>query len=480
MISKEISVNKDKIIKGFNNTSDLVTYEFEANSGIKMMASYIEGFIDKNIFDSNILKPLILELEDIINIKKVIYSSKLEEAYSIGNIIENLPNGRVAIFLEGSNICYLVELSQWDKRPVEQPASGTVVRGPKEGFIEDISVNKVLIRRVLRNNSLVYEDYKLGTQTKTAVSIAYINEIVNEDVLKEVRKRLEKIDIDAILESGYIEELIEDQPKSYFATIGNSEKPDQVAAKILEGRVAILTDGTPHVLTIPRIFIEGLMASEDYYLRPYYGSILRLLRFISLLVTIYLPGVFIALQLYHQEMIPTTLLISAAGAREGVPLPAMLEVLLMTIALELTKESGVRLPKSVGTTVSIVGALILGQAAVQAGIVSGLTVIIVSIAAISEYTIPDLSQGIIVTRFIMIFLGGIAGFYGITCGFMIITAYLLSLDSFGIPYFWPIAPRNWEGLKKDTFIRAPIKKFIFRPKAIEKKNLRRQIPPEEN
>lgn len=480
MIAKSIKENKDKLQKAFHNTSDLVAYEFETNSGIKMMASYIEGFIDKEVFDSNILKPLIVELKDNKDIKKSIYSSKLEEEYLLDKVIDRLPTGIVAIFLEGSTICYTVELSKWDKRTVEQPGSESVIRGPKEGFIEDIAVNKVLLRRILRNNNLVYEDYILGKQSKTKVSIAYIKGIVDEDILNEVRKRLNKINIDGILESGYIEELIEDKPQSFFSTIGNIEKPDVAAAKLLEGRVAILTDNTPHVLTMPRLFIEGIMASEDYYIRPYYASILRFARFISFLVTLYLPGVFVALQLYHQEMLPTTLLISAAGAREGVPLPVVLEVLLMTIALELTKESGLRLPKSVGTTVSIVGALILGQAAVAAGLVSGLTVIIVSIGAIAEYTIPELTQGIIETRFIIIFLGGIAGLYGVTCGFMVITAYVLSLDSFGVPFGWPIAPRDWEGLLKDSIFRAPMRKLIFRPKSIQKKNLRRQIPPEEN
>lgn len=474
MVSKSIRENKENIINAFYSTGDLVAYEFETNSNIKMMAVYFEGFIDRDIFDRDILKPLILRLEKPENFKRTIFISKIEETNSMEKIIDRLPNGMVALFMEGINIGYTVEISKWAKRNIEEPGSESVVRGPKEGFIEDISVNKVLIRRILRNNNLVFEDYILGKQTRTPVSLAYIKGIVNEDVLDEVRKRLEKINIDAILESGYIEELIEDSPRSMFSTIGNVEKPDIIAAKILEGRVAILTDGTPHVLTIPKLFVEGLMASEDYYLRPYYASFLRILRYFAMIMTVYLPGAFVALQLYHQEMIPTSLLISAAGAREGVPLPIVIEVFLLTLALELTKESGLKLPKNIGNTVSIVGALILGQAAVQAGIVSGLTVIVVSASAISEFIIPELVQGIVVLRFIIILLGGASGLYGVTCGFMIITAYMVSLDSFGVPYCWPIAPRNMEGLTKDTFIRAPIWKFIFRPLGIEKNNIKRQ------
>jgi spore germination protein KA len=477
MILNDIYMNKEEIINIFNNTGDLVIYEFETDTNIKMMTCYIEGFIDRNLLDRDILKPLIVGLKDPKDIKRFIFNSKIEELYSMEEVVDSMPNGRVAIFVEGNNVCYTVELSQWEKRSVEQPGSDQVVRGPKQGFIEDISVNKVLLRRILRNNNLMFEDYILGKQTKTAVTVAYINGIVNEKILEEVKKRLKKIDIDAILESGYIEELIEDNPQTLFSTINNSEKPDVVASKILEGRVAIFTDGTPHVLTMPRFFIEGLMTSEDYYLRPYYASMLRLLRFTSWIVTVYLPGVFVALQLYHQEMIPTTMLISAAGAREGVPLPVTLEIFIMTIALELTKESGLRLPKAIGTTVSIVGALILGQAAVQAGIVSGLTVIIVSVAAIAEFAIPELVQSTVILRLMMIILGGISGLYGITCGLVIMTAHILSLDSFGMPYGWPIAPRNWEGLKKDTFIRSHIWKFTSRPEAIARQNIKRQIPP---
>src|SRR5690606_3719607 len=211
---------------------------------------------------------------------------------------------------EGIKKGYTVELSKWDKRSVEQPQSEAVVRGPKEGFIEDIAVNKVLLRRRVRNNNLVFEDFYLGKQTRTNVSLAYIRGIVNEDVLKELKERLSRIDVDSILESEYIEEFIEDPPWSLISTISETEKPDITAAKLLEGRIAILTDGTPHALIVPRILSEGLMSSEDYYVKPHLGSFLRIMRIVSLFITIYLPGVFVSLMLYHQEMIPTVLLIS--------------------------------------------------------------------------------------------------------------------------------------------------------------------------
>ncbi|GFN34578.1 spore germination protein [Tepidimicrobium xylanilyticum] len=477
MISKSVSFNREEITKIFNNSCDFVAYEFETRSNIRILICFIEGFVNEDLFDRDILRPLILQLDDPKNLRKVIFTPKIQIVNSMEEVKNEIVYGKVAIFVEGNANCYVVELTKWDKRMVEEPNSEAVVRGPKEGFIEDIEVNKVLLRRKLRNNNLVFEDYKYGKQTNTKVSIAYIKGIVNEDVLKELKRRLEKIDVDSILESGYIEELIEDDPFSLMGTVSNVEKPDIVAGKLLEGRVAILVDGTPHVLTVPRILVEGIMVSEDYYIRPFYATFLRLLRGISIFISVYLPGTFVALQLYHQEMIPTVLLINMAGAREGVPLPVMLEVLIMILALELIKESGLRLPKSVGTTVSIVGALILGQAAVEAGVVNAITLIVVSTAAIAEFVVPGFMEGIVIYRLFILFLAGIMGLYGIACGFVFINMQLVSLDSFGVPYTWPIAPREWDGFKKDTFVRLPLWKRLFRPRAIAKRNVRRQISP---
>ena len=475
MISNKISLNKKNIIKLFHNTSDLIIHEFKTNSGIKGMICYIEGLIDKDLMDRDILKPLILGLETPKDIGRVVFVSQIEEANSMDDIATQLNYGKIALFFEGSNISYTIELNQWEKRAVEEPNSEAVVRGPKEGFIEDILINKSLLRRKIRSNNLVFEDCVLGKQTRTIVSVAYIDGIVNEEVLKEVRERLGRIDIDSILESGYIEELIEDHPDALLSTISNTEKPDIVAGKMLEGRVAILIDGSPHVLIMPRLFIEGMMVSEDYYVRTYRASFLRLIRWISLFLTVYALGIFVALQLYHQEMIPTILLISMAGEQEGVPFPIALEVLFMTMALTLVKESGLRLPKNIGSTVSIVGGLILGQAAVEAKLVSGVTVIVVSIAAISEFVIADLMESTDLYRLLIILLGSFAGLYGITCGFMVMVTQMISMESFGIPFMWPLVPKDWQALKQDGPIRAPIFKNLFRPRAIEKQNIRRQI-----
>ena len=473
MISKKIKLNKEQIINIFNNTSDLVTYEFETYSNLKAMVCYIDGLINKDLLDRDIIKPIIDNLDSPQKIKKIMYISSMEETNLLQEIVDKMVCGNVAIFIEDAKQCYIINLNHWEKRAIEEPQGEAVVRGPKEGFIEDILVNKAMLRRRIRNNDLVFEDYIGGKQTKTRISISYIQGIVNEQALKEVRNRVENINIDGVLESGYIEQLIEENPASLISTIANTQKPDVVVGKLLEGRVAVFCDGTPHVLTMPKFFVEDIQTSEDYYSRPYYASFLRSLRVFGLFLSIVLPGFYVALQTFHQEMIPTVLLITMAGAREGVPFPAIIEAFLMTLMLELIKESGIRLPRAVGSAVSIVGALVLGQAAVEAGIVSAPMVIVVAVTAIAEFAVPSLVEGVVLYRLILILLGGFMGLYGMTCGLVAITVQIISLSSFGVPYGFPVAPTNKQGLK-DFIIRFPLWSFIFRPEALEKRNIKRQ------
>lgn len=457
----------------FNNTSDLITYKLETNSGIKILISYIEGLVDKDLLDRDIIKPIILNLETSKDIKSIIHITKLEEMIAIEEIAKKLSYGYVGIFIDEFSPYYLIDLSKWEKRSVEEPKGESVIRGPKEGFIEDLLINKSMLRRKIRSTNLVFEDSVIGRETGTGISIAYIKGIVNEQVLEEVKSRISAIDIDGVLESGYIEELIEDNRYSMISTISNTQKPDVVAGKILEGRVALFCDGTPHVLTMPKLFIETIQTSEDYYQRPYYATFLRGLRIFAIFVSILLPGFYVALQTFHQEMIPSVLLITMAGAKEGIPFPTVVEALLMSITLELIKESGIRLPKAVGSAVSIVGALVLGQAAVEAGIISSPMVIVLAATAIAEFIVPSAIEILVLYRFILILLGGFMGLYGITCGIIVMVIEIVSLDSFGIPYGFPIAPMNKEGLK-DSVVRFPIWKFLYRPEVLSKRNVKKQ------
>lgn len=473
LISKNVQENKENTTKLFNNSSDLVSFEFKTLSDIRLLVIYINGLIDKNSLNEFLIKPIIQNLDLPQSIRTTVFISEVREIFNMEEIIRPMTEGYVSVFIEGLELCYLYNLSHWDKRAVEQPSSEQVVKGPKEGFIEDIGVNKALIRRKVKNNNLIFEDYTLGVQTNTKISLVYINGIVKQPILEEVKRRIEKIKTDGILDVGYIEEYIEDAPNSFISTIGYTEKPDVAVSKILEGRIGILCDGTPNVLTVPKLFVENLQTAEDYYVRPQYATFLRILRITSLFISIFLVGTFIALQTFHQEMIPTKLLVSMAGQREGVPFTSFLEALLMIMFFELIKESGLRLPKNIGSAVSVVSALILGQSAVDAGIVSPIMIIIVAISGICEFVVPALREIIIIYRLISLLLGTLFGLYGIVCGISILVVHFASLRSFGVPYLYPFAPYDKEGMK-DFIIRFPIEKLDFRPRNISNKKARKR------
>lgn len=473
MISKDLQENKSKIKELFNNSSDLVLYEFQTLADDGAMVVYINGFVDKEALNESILQPLMRDLTSPLDIKSTVSISGTEESNNIDNIIMAITSGSVVLFHDGLAICYLYNLASYEKRQIQVTENEQVLKGPKEAFVEDIGVNMTLIRRKIRNNNLVFEDMIFGRETNTKVSIVYIDGIVNEDILAELKARLKKIDMDAVLDIGYIEEYIDDAPGSMSNTVYNTEKPDVVAGKILEGRIGILCDGSPSVTTLPSVFTENLMVSEDYYLKPSHATYLRIIRIISFFTSITLAGIYIALINYHQEMIPTQLLISMARQREGVPLPSFLEAILMMLFFELLKEAGLRLPTPVGQTATIVGGLVIGQAAVDANLVSGVMVIIVSASGITEFVNPQLKQMIIFNRFALFIFGATFGLYGLVCGMLLLTFHLASIRSFGVPYLYPIAPYDKQAMR-DFVRRAPMRKMNYRPKYMSSKYSRRR------
>lgn len=480
--SESLEDNKNFLSTSFKNSSDIVFYEFEGYSDAKALIVYIDGLVNKEILNRDVIDPFIEKSKEVgieENLKKpqalkrLIHVANVQETKMMSEVTDAILSGDTAMFFEGSGSVFIIDSKGWEKRAVTEPDIEAVVRGPREGFVESIRVNTALLRRKIKNSNLVFENLKLGKQTRTDISIAYIDGIVNKEVLLEVRKRLNKIDTDSILESGYIEQFIEDKYFSLLSTVGNTMKPDIVAAKILEGRVAIFCDGTPHVLTVPNLFIESIQSAEDYYVRPMIASFLRMIRLLSFVISILLPAVYVALSTYHQEMIPTVLLITMAGAREGVPLPALAEAFLMVLMFEFLRESGIRLPRPVGSAISIVGALVIGEAAVNAGLVSAPMVIVVAITAVTSFIVPALTDVMIINRFILLFLAGIMGLYGITCGVFVMIVHAVSLRSFGVPFTSPRAPFNLEGMK-DYGLRLPLWSMIKRPQSIAKNNKKRR------
>ncbi len=469
MISKNIQDNKNDIKELFNNSSDLIIYEFTTNSREKAFIVYVDGIIDKQILNDDLIKPLMIDLESAEDIKSTIYISPSKEVTELEDCILPITNGHVALFVEGLQTIHMFSIGKWNKRQVEEPTTERVIRGPKQGFVEEIEVNKTLIRRIIKNNNLVFEDYTLGVKTNTIVSLVYLQDVVKQGVLEELRDRINSIEIGGMLENGYIESYISDKPKMLISTISYSEKPDVITGKILEGSIAILCDGSPNALTVPKLFIENLHSPEDYYIKPKFATFLRIIRLISFIISFTLPGIYISLVLFNQEMIPTALLVSIAGQREGVPLSSTLEALIMIIFFEILKESGIRLPKAMGQAITLVGGLVIGQAAVDAGVISATMVIVVAATGLTEFVVPKLREMITIYRIVFLLLGNIAGLYGITFGLIFLVIQLVSTKSFGVPFMWPFAPYDKEGMKA-AIRKYSIKELKYRPEVIANKN----------
>lgn len=473
MISKNIQYNLDIIKELFYYSSDLVCHEFQTLSDNKVLIVYINGLVDKGALDEFVVKPIMENLISPFDIKSTTYTTEVKEALSMKDAAKEITDGHVVLFHEGMESCFTFNLCRYEKRAIEQSQNEQVVRGPKESFVEDLFTNKSLVRRKIRNSNLVFEDYTFGEVTNTQVSLVYINGIVNEEILAELKVRLEKVKIDAVFDPHYIEEFIEDAPKSLVRTINNTEKPDVFAGKILEGRIGIICDGSPDCLILPKIFIECLMTAEDYYIKPLFATYLRFIRLLSFIISISLAGLYVALGTFHQEMIPTKLLITMAGQRTGVPLPQFIEALLMILFFEFLKEAGLRLPRTIGSTVTLVGGLVIGQAAVKAGIVSAAMVIIVSATGITEFVNPPLREMVVIYRLLILVLGGLLGLFGIACGMVILIFHFISIKAFGVPYLYPIAPYDKEGMK-DFIRRSSFKKVNYRPMYIANESSRKR------
>ncbi|MUT64499.1 spore germination protein [Paenibacillus sp. NEAU-GSW1] len=395
--------------------------------------------------------------------------SKYQEA------ILALLEGCTVIMMDGTAEAIAAHTSGGDRRSVEESTTQTVIRGPKEGFTESIVTNTTLLRRRIKSPNLRI-DYKLiGRETQTSVAVVYLKGITSDYIIEEMHRRLDLIDTDSILESGYIEEFIADKASTPFPLMQNSERPDAVAAGLLEGQIAVIVDGTPFVLLAPVTFVKFFQSSEDYYQRFDIATFLRFIRFCSFLVSMLMPSLYVAITTFHQEMLPTPLLISLAAQREGVPFPAILEALLMEITFEILREAGVRMPRIIGPAISIVGALVLGQAAVQAGLVSAAMVIVVSFTAIASFVIPSVNMGTAarLIRFIMIILAGSFGIFGIMAGLMVVLAHMAGLRSFGVPFLLPVSPfvpGNW----RDVIVRVPWWAMKKRPDFVRFGGARRQ------
>ncbi|MDP9697642.1 spore germination protein KA [Paenibacillus intestini] len=489
-IQSNLNHTLQRINRKLGQSPDVITRAFQITdrNGVsrQVAAVYVEGLSNEEKINEFISYTMRLELQEIYHSSEgsqELHDLLHNRALAVGSvsvtndwndIMYGLLSGDVLILLDDCNQCLLGGVRGGEQRSVSPPETEVNIRGPKDSFTESIGTNVSLIRRRLKSPNLWMESLKIGNVSHTEVKMMYLKGVADDALVDELRRRLKDIRIDMILETGYIEELVEDETFTPFPTVYNSERPDIITGNLMEGRIAVLVDGTPNTLILPTTFSQFFKAAEDYYQRFDFPIFMRMIRYVSFFIVILLPSVYIALTAFHHEMIPTALAINLLSQREGVPFPVVLEALLMELAFEIMREAGTRMPRAVGQAVSIVGAVVLGQAAVQAGIVTAMMVIIVSLTGIASFTMPAfaLTTTARIIRFPMMFVASTLGFYGIILAMIVLIAHMTSLRSLGIPYLSPFAPFG-AGKQKDTIWRALFKSPKTRPDLKNSQN-----PPE--
>lgn len=458
--------------------------ENEQDKRIRCAVVYVDGMIDRELIQNGVMRPVMTyEFPDgdrenpeslmeqirtrVINISDVMVSVKLDEL--IGAVV----GGKTVFLLDGYAGSLNINAQSWETRSIEEPMTEKAVRGPRDGFNESLLTNLTLIRRRVQNSDLKFVFTDIGTRTKTQTCICYMEGLASPDILKELQGRLARVEIDHLLDTGYLAELIRDEPYSPFEMIGSTERPDSVVGKIMEGRIAVLIDGSPFALTLPYVFVENFQASEDYYISYFFATFNRLLRVLGAFLSISIPAVYLALVTYSQEMVPTLLLLSIAAARLSVPFPTVVEAVLMLTIFEILREAGARIPNSIGQAVSIVGALVLGQAAVDARIVSAPMVIVVGLTGITTLLNPRLTGPLIIVRIILLLSAFMFGLFGYFFGLLGLVIHLMSLRSFGVPYMLGVGSIRPQDIK-DTAVRAPWWDMYLRPAVIGARNMKRK------
>ncbi|WP_168121979.1 spore germination protein [Paenibacillus sp. HB172176] len=451
---------------------DAVFHTFVAGESVPCAILYLQGMCNADLIQEHLLVPLLAQeqLVDALSLVRFLFDKRKAPLSSSLAFVDPfkalnaLLDGHGLLLIDGDERIMDLPFPHYEKRSVEEAPNESVIRGPREAFVESLDTNVTLIRRRIRSPHFKLEKMEIGETTHTSVIIAYLDHICPQERVKELKLRLNGIKIDGVLGSSYLEEAIQDNPYSPFPQLQHTERPDTVSASILEGRIAVLIDNTPIVMLAPLTFFMMLQSAEDYYQSFIAASWIRSIRFIFLFVSLMLPSFYIAVTTFHPEMIPFNLLISVSSSREIVPFSALMEASMMEIAFEALREASVRIPKSVGQAVSIIGALVIGTAAVQAGIVSAAMVIIVSVTGIASFIIPNFDLGLSfrLLRFPMMFLAGVFGIFGIACGAIIIYVHMINLETFGVPYLAGAAPRIVHN-REDTLIRAPWWKMRLLP-----------------
>lgn len=459
-LTPDLKENLSLIEHQLGKCDDLVVRRFRIKTGEDAAIIFLDGMVDRNVISDYIIRYMTtpgITYEDPA-------TNELESTDRLRQVVRNILSGTAVLIIDGKRKAFLNNTRGWERRGVEEPQTESVVRGPRDGFCETLCVNAALVRFRLKDPNLRVRHLVVGQRTQTDIYVMYIEGLAHPPLVEEILQRIEKINVDSILESGYIEQMIQDRRWSPFPQIQNTERPDKVVANLLEGKIAILVDGTPFGLIAPALFSQFYQSPEDYYERFYIATLIRLIRIISITIALLLPSLYISFSAFHPEMIPSRLVIAMAAGRSTVPFPSLVEAMFMEVAIEILREASVRLPGPIGPTIGIVGALVVGEAAVTAGLVSPVMVIIVAVTTIGSFASPSYSAAIAIRmlRFPVMILAGMFGLYGIMLFLIVILVHLSSIKSFGVPYMSPLSPLNMKGML-DLFVRAPHHLLKTRP-----------------
>ncbi len=471
------------VVKILGENDDFVMHRFRIFDQYPAVLLYFSDLIEKQYLNEHILKPLMLSSTNKLGKAKVnrplkdvlfadtLYACEGREERQLSEVIQAIVQGETVLVVDGLEEALLFSTRNVDKRSITQPETEQVIRGAREGFIEMLGTNLSLLRYRLPTPDLRVKTIRIGRVTKSKVAICYLDGIVNPQLVEEVFRRLALIDIDGILDVGYLEQFIEDNHLSPFPQIQNTERPDKAVANLLEGRVILLVDGSPFALILPTVFSQFYQTVEDYSERFLLVSFIRLARLVALIFSLIFPSLYVALISFNPELIPTEFAVAVAGGRAGVPFPSLIEVLVMEVSMEVLREATLRLPQQVGGALSIVGVLVVGQAAVAAGFISPITVVIIALTTIGSFATPAYNAALALRmlRFPLVILAGMFGLYGVMIGLILIANHMLSLKSFGVPYLSPIVPGNFQGMK-DTLARMPLWSMPKRPALLHTPN----------
>jgi spore germination protein KA len=483
LATSSLKESEELFLQILGENDDLTMKHFKIFGQYQAVIIFFSNLINQDIINKDILRPLMylpehlmgrnIPLDHIIDIliNETLYHSQAKIGKNIDKLVDNLLIGESIILIDGISEVIHIGTRSVEKRSIAQPETEQVILGPREGFIENISTNIALLRYRLPTVDFQVKTMKIGRMTKSMVAYCYLKGVASETVIQEVEKRLSEIDIDAILDVGYLEQFIEDNPFSPFPQTQSTERPDRTVANILEGRVAILVDGSPFALMVPVVFNQFYQTTEDYSSRFLMGSFARLARMLALVFSLIFPSLYVSFISFNPELLPTEFAVAVAGGRAGVPYPAVIEVLIIEIAMEILREATVRLPKQVGGALSIVGVLVIGQAAVEAGLSSPITVVVIALTTIGSFATPAYTAAFALRmlRFPIIILSGLFGLYGVMIGIIYIFNHMLSIKSFGVPYMAPVSPEDYQGMK-DVVIRSPLWWMPKRPKFLQPAN----------